>query len=74
MSLTNVARDAMAGGGLGVKLRPPDLELSSGDWTTNGRKTDPMNVTIENMRREREPMRPMSPRGSSDSAIEASGW
>lgn len=72
-SFARGARGARTAGGRGVKLRWPGLDSSSGDLTTKGRKIEPMNVTSEKMSRDKDPMRPMSPRGSDESAIEAVG-
>ena len=69
----NFASGAIAAGGRGVKLRCPGLASLSGDLTTNGRKMEPIKVTMEKIRRESEPIRPMSPRASDDSAIDAVG-
>lgn len=71
--LMRLARGAMAGEERGVKLRCRGFAPSSGDRTMKGSRTEPMKVTIENMSKDREPIRPMSPSGSAESAIEASG-
>lgn len=68
-----LARGAAAGDERGVKLRCRGFESLCGDWTTKGRRTEPMKVTMENMSRDRDPIRPMSPSGSFESAMEASG-
>lgn len=51
---------AIAAGGRAVK------PSSSGDFMTRGRRKAPRNVTSENTTREREPIRPISPKASLD--------
>jgi len=58
---------AILGGGLGVN---PRFSLS-GDLTTQGRRTEPTKVMTENITREKEPMRPTSPRVSVEFSTEA---
>ncbi len=64
LSLLNAfRRGAMLAGGRGVKQ---GFFSSSGDLTTQGKRTDPANVMIEKAMRARLPTRPMSPRVSLD--------
>lgn len=58
---------AMWRGGRGVKFR----RRYSGERTKKGRIMEAAKVTMENMTREKEPMRPISPRASSDFFVEA---
>ncbi len=60
-------RGAILGGGRGVN---PRFSLS-GDWTIQGRRTEPTKVMTENMTREKDPMRPTSPSVSVEFSIEA---
>ena len=53
---------ARLGGGRGVKVS----FSSSGEVTTQGRRTEPANVTMENTMRLKLLMRPISPRISAD--------
>jgi len=63
-SLSFLTRGAMLCGGRGVN----SLFSLPGDCTTQGSRTDPANVTIENTTRDNEPTRPMSPRASLESS------
>lgn len=62
-----VTMDAIRGGGRGVKLP----RSYSGEWTMNGRTIDPVKWMRENMTKEKEPIRPISPRVSPDFWAEA---
>ena len=57
---------AMRRGGRGVKFG----RSYSGERTMNGRTIELVKVMMENMTREKEPMRPISPRASSDFCVE----
>lgn len=63
-----VTNGAIVGGGRGVN-RPLS---KSGDFTSQGSVIEAISVMIENMTREREPIRPTSPSLSVDSEVEAS--
>jgi len=63
-SLSFLTRGAMLCGGRGVN----SLFSLPGDCTTQGSRTDPANVTIENTTRDKEPTRPTSPRASLESS------
>jgi len=68
--LREVRRGVRVGGPRGVKRRG----VGSGDWTMKGRRTEPRKVIMEKTTRQREPMRPTSPRVSLEAEAEVSGW
>ena len=70
-AVTNGAKGPKKAGGRGVNGREREV---SGDWTTNGRRTEAIKVMIEKTTRDREPTRPTSPRASLEAEAFVSGW